>query len=87
MNDDRELTVYEFSDKPITMEQKRDYFLKKSGNILKVILSFLIVAVCAVVTAWMVYNIFTTGSAFPPDLSSYNGVVKDLSVKFMRFRS
>ena len=48
----------------------QDCVIKRSVSvkeIIKVILSFLLVAVCALVTAWMVYNIFTTGTAFPTD--------------------
>lgn len=36
-------------------------------EIFMLILSFLLVVVCVLVTAWMVYNIVTTGSAFPTD--------------------
>lgn len=59
----------------------QEYHINRSisaKDIIKLILSFLLFVVCALVTVWMVYNIVTTGSAFPTDifLSSSNMIYK-----------
>lgn len=62
----------------------QEHVIKRSvsaKDIIKLILSFLLVVVCALVTAWMVYNLVTTGSAFPTDFimsSSSNLIPKSV---------
>lgn len=56
---------------------KRSATLKE---IIMLILSFLLVLVCVLITVWMVYNLVTTGFAFPTDFimtSSNNLIPKD----------
>lgn len=48
----------------------QEHAIKRSvsaKDIIMLILSFLLVVICVLVTVWMVYNIVTTGSAFPTD--------------------
>ena len=63
----------------------QEYHIKQTisaKDIINLILSFLLVVVCALVTAWMVYNLVTTGSAFPTDIflsSSSNMIYKSFT--------
>ncbi len=70
---------------------QQEYVITRSvsaKDIIKLILFFLLVLVCALITAWMVYNIVTTGSAFPADIFSFSGdMIKDVKDFNYAFRS